>query len=63
MTGFTVKAFSRSGSIIICFLFCFQRAPGFDIKEGTEAWRTLAAQSGGCFPYDPSLAIYPYGTG
>lgn len=34
----------------------------FDMKEGSEAWRALAAQ-GGCFPYDPSMALYPYGTG
>lgn len=39
------------------------RTPAFDIKEGSDAWRALAAQSGGCFPYDPSLAIYPYGSG
>ncbi|XP_045193325.2 iroquois-class homeodomain protein IRX-6-like [Mercenaria mercenaria] len=34
----------------------------FDMKEGSEAWRALAAQ-GGCFPYDPSMGLYPYGTG
>lgn len=34
----------------------------FDVKEGSDAWRALAAQ-GGCFPYDPSMALYPYGTG
>ncbi|WAR12232.1 ARA-like protein [Mya arenaria] len=34
----------------------------FDMKEGSEAWRALAAQ-GGCFPYDPNMALYPYGAG
>lgn len=34
----------------------------FDMKEGSEAWRALAAQSG-CFPYDPNMALYSYGTG
>ncbi|KAH3855218.1 homeobox protein caupolican-like [Dreissena polymorpha] len=34
----------------------------FDLKEGSETWRALASQ-GGCFPYDPSLTLYPYGAG
>ena len=38
-------------------------SPVFDIKEGSEAWRALVAHSGGCFPYENGLAIYPYGTG
>lgn len=50
--------------ILIIKLSClFQANPAaFDVKEGSDAWRALAAQ-GGCFPYDPSMALYPYGTG
>lgn len=36
----------------------------YDIKEATEAWRSLAAaQPGACFPYDPTMSVYPYGPG
>ncbi|XP_062582218.1 iroquois-class homeodomain protein IRX-6-like [Saccostrea cucullata] len=36
----------------------------YDIKEATEAWRSLAAaQPGACFPYDPAMSVYPYGAG
>ncbi|XP_021343269.1 homeobox protein caupolican-like [Mizuhopecten yessoensis] len=34
----------------------------FDAKDGAEAWRSLT-QPGACFPYDPAVAVYPYGTG
>lgn len=41
-----------------------QTSGPYDIKEATEAWRSLAAaQPGACFPYDPTMSVYPYGPG
>ncbi|XP_067651547.1 homeobox protein araucan-like [Haliotis asinina] len=33
----------------------------YDLKDTSEAWRTALAQPG--FPYDPTMAVYPYGPG
>ncbi|KAJ8303129.1 hypothetical protein KUTeg_019525, partial [Tegillarca granosa] len=34
----------------------------YDLKDTPDAWRSLT-QPGACFPYDPSMAVYPYGAG
>ncbi|XP_064611240.1 iroquois-class homeodomain protein IRX-6-like [Liolophura sinensis] len=37
----------------------------YDVKENAENWRSLqqSAAAGACFPYEASMAMYPYGPG
>lgn len=51
-------------TFFIIFFLPLQTSGPYDIKEATEAWRSLAAaQPGACFPYDPTMSVYPYGPG
>jgi hypothetical protein len=36
--------------------------PAYDLKDGGDAWRSLAHPTA-CYPYDPMSAGYPYGQG
>lgn len=52
---------------ITCYnvVFVAQANTPYDVKENAENWRSLqqSAAAGACFPYEASMAMYPYGPG